>query len=58
MIFRTTWVIQLIDTQYLGDNDYAGPVHDARHYRTRKEAKADMARLMGWPEAKIMHIVL
>jgi hypothetical protein len=58
MTLKTAWVIQLSDTQYLGENDYAGPASNARRYRTRQEAKADMARLMGWPKAKVIRIVL
>jgi hypothetical protein len=58
MTLKTTWVIQLTETEYLGDNDYAGPLGNARHYRTRKEAQADMTRLMGWPKARVVHINL
>jgi len=58
MTLKTTWVIMLDDTQYLGEDDYAGSQSKARHYRTRKEAQADMTRLMGWPKARAVHINL
>jgi hypothetical protein len=58
MMIKTTWVIMLTDTEYLGEDDYAGSASKARHYATRKEAKADMARLMGWPRARVIHILL